>query len=262
MCMPPSRRRRDDDIPTTPLHEMRRDAIAPAALRCCGSSSCGAAPPATSSSRKSAKVAYGVPGRSNAAKTSTWAASGWRATASRRGLVRRASPRECGGQPLASGCSPTSCWWPAVASPRRPLWPSWRAAAPQPEARQVLHVVQLGRGGGGGVDDASERQLGLQLEHGGARRRVARRLGAVALVEREDAVERLARAAPREHLRHPRRPREERISAWSQTKADIEGHARRSGHVKRGQRLGPPHAAARGAARGGQLWHRRRDGHS
>ena len=38
-------------------------------------------------------------------KPSARAASGWKATASRRGLRRWASPHECGGQPQAFGCS-------------------------------------------------------------------------------------------------------------------------------------------------------------
>ena len=61
------------------------------------------------------------PGWSNATKSSTWAASGGRATASRRSLRRRASPHECEGQPQAFRCSLWSPWWPAMASPRRPL---------------------------------------------------------------------------------------------------------------------------------------------
>ena len=52
----------------------------------------------------------------------TWAASGWKATASRWYLRRWVSPAECeGGRPTAFRCRLTSPWWPAMASPRRRL---------------------------------------------------------------------------------------------------------------------------------------------
>ena len=70
---------------------------------------------------KSSDSRYGPPEWSNAAKSSPWAASGWKATASRWNLSYWASPPECGGQPQAFRCSPTSPWRPAMASPRRPL---------------------------------------------------------------------------------------------------------------------------------------------
>jgi len=82
-----------------------------------------------------------VPGGwSDAAKTSTWADSGWRVTVSRRGLRCWASPHECGGQPQAFRCRRMSPWRPAMASPRRPLWPSWRTPPPPqvpPRARRA-----------------------------------------------------------------------------------------------------------------------------
>ena len=61
------------------------------------------------------------PGWSNAAKSSTWAASGGKATVSPCHLRRWAASPECGGQPRAFRCSLRSPWRPAVASPRRPL---------------------------------------------------------------------------------------------------------------------------------------------
>ena len=64
-----------------------------------------------------------MPAWSTAAKLATWAASGSRASASRRDPRRCIASHACGGQLHAFGCSQSSCWRPALASPpRRPLY--------------------------------------------------------------------------------------------------------------------------------------------
>ena len=58
-------------------------------------------------------------GWSNAVKVAPWAASGWKATASRWDVLCWASPHACRGQPEAFKCSLMSPRWPAMARPRR-----------------------------------------------------------------------------------------------------------------------------------------------
>jgi len=89
-------------------------------------SGCSRAPPAQPPTRRAARWARRSSSRetrarpapewSDAAKPSTWAAFGWKATASGRSLRRWAPPHECGGQPQAFRCS---LMRPAMASPRR-----------------------------------------------------------------------------------------------------------------------------------------------
>ena len=101
-----------------------------------------------------------VPGWSDAAKSSTWAASGWKATASRRSLRRWASPHECGGQPQAFGCRLTSPWRPAMASPRRPCDHPVVLARPVEGRlhRRVIVLVALGAAHLGGAAAELERE--------------------------------------------------------------------------------------------------------
>ena len=81
----------------------------------------GRCPRAASCTCRSRCCRGAAPVWSTAAKSSAWAASGWKGTASRWGLRRWAPPHECGEQPHASRCSLMSPWWPAMARPRRPL---------------------------------------------------------------------------------------------------------------------------------------------
>ena len=77
----------------------------------------------------------------------------------------------------------------------------WRHAAPQPEPLHVAELLHVGRARRGDVQHARVRQPPLELEHRFARLGPRVVLGAVGLVEGEDAVELLGQAA--DHLSGP-----------------------------------------------------------
>ena len=112
--------------------------------------------------RVDSEPVLGVPELSNAAKSSTWAASGWKATASRRDLRRWAASLECGGQPLCLQMQPdepveASCGLAKTAALRQCL--ARESSQPCTCAASPLKAARSCDGGGGATRSSSVPQI-------------------------------------------------------------------------------------------------------